>query len=207
MNKFLSFVTTSFVGGILVVIPLWITILLTGGVISALRGALHPIGGWFSKDSAHPDLVAFLILLLLCFLSGAFIQTPLARSIGTMVDGRFLCAIPGYRLVRSLLARMTGAEHDQTWAVALVEFDDATVPGFVVEELPNGKYTVFVPSVPTPAAGAVYVMEARRVHIVDIPFAQALKSVAQWGVGTASFVAALDTGKGRSNEGATSIAS
>lgn len=200
MSKFLSFATTSFVGGLLVVIPIWITVLLVGGVISALRGALHPIGGFFAKDSAHPDLMAVLMLLVLCFLAGAFIQTRLAHSMGTVIDGRFLSSVPGYRLVRSLLARMTGEEHDHTWAVALVEIEDALVPGFVVEELPDGQYTVFVPSVPTPAAGTVYILEPRRVHVVDVPFTQAVRCIAQWGVGCSSLLAAFNAGKGKSSE-------
>ena len=31
------------------------------------------------------------------------------------------------------------------------------VPAFIIEELDDGRLTVFVPSVPTPLAGAVYV--------------------------------------------------
>jgi uncharacterized membrane protein len=170
---------------------------LIGGAISALRGALHPFGGWLLQGTAYPVLVAALILLGICFLAGWFLQTPLARSIGSAVDGGILVAIPGYRLLRSLVQHMTGEKHDHTWAVALMEFDEALVPGFVIEELPDGQYTVFVPSVPTPAAGAVYIMEARRVHIINVPFAQALRCIAQWGAGSSALLAALNARKAR----------
>jgi uncharacterized membrane protein len=194
MKRLLSFLSTSFIGGLLVILPLWLTILIIGAAISALRGALHPIGGWLVDGSAHPDLVAALILVLLCFLAGAFLQTRLASSIGSAMDGTIFSAVPGYRLIRRLLRR---DEHDQRWAVALVQFDDATVSGFVVEELPDGQYAVFVPSVPTPAAGSVYIMEAHRVHIVDVPFAQALRCVAQWGAGSSSLMTAFKANKAR----------
>jgi uncharacterized membrane protein len=149
-------------------------------------------------------LVAFLILVLLCFGAGVFTQTPLARSIGSALNGGILVAIPGYRLVQSLLHRLTGEKHGDTWAVALVEFDDALTPGFVVEELQDGHYTVYVPSAPTPAAGTVYVMEARRVHIVDVPFPHALRCVAQWGVGSSALLAALNAQKASATGGASS---
>ena len=50
------------------------------------------------------------------------------------------------------------------------EIEDALVPAFIVEELDDGRFTVFVPSVPTPFAGAVYILSRERVHLVDIPF-------------------------------------
>jgi uncharacterized membrane protein len=195
---FLRFLPTCFVGGLLVILPLWLTILLVGGMVTTIRGALHPFAGVLLEGLAYPDLISFLILLLLCFVAGAFIQTQLAKSIGMGVDGRVLSMIPGYRLVRSLLHRLMGEHSDQTWAVALVEIEEALMPGFVVEELPDGQYTVFVPSVPTPAAGAVYIIEARRVHIIDIPFPQAIQCIAQWGAGSSKLLAALNAAQGRS---------
>jgi hypothetical protein len=37
---------------------------------------------------------------------------------------------------------------------ALAEIEDALAPAFVIEELPDGRFTIFVPSIPTPLAGA-----------------------------------------------------
>jgi len=135
--------------------------------------------------------VAFAALLVLCFLAGLMMRTRLGRSATTMVEENVLCWIPGFRLIRDLLKRIAGEQEDQTWAVALVEIEEALVPVFVVEHLPDGQYTVFVPSVPTPAAGAVYVMAPERVHIVDVPFAQGLRCITKWGTGTGVLVEAM----------------
>ena len=51
--------------------------------------------------------------------------------------------------------------------------------------------TVFVPSVPTPFAGAVYILNRERVHPVDIPFTDAMKSISRWGAGSKNMVAAI----------------
>ena len=61
--------------------------------------------------------------------------------------------------------------------------EDALVPSFIIEELGDGRLTVFVPSIPTPLAGAVYVLPRERVHPVDVPFTQALQTVPRWGSG------------------------
>ena len=59
------------------------------------------------------------------------------------------------------------------------------------EELDDDRFTVFVPSVPTPMAGAVYILTRDRVHPLDIPFTQAVKPISRWGSGSKDLVAAM----------------
>jgi hypothetical protein len=77
----------------------------------------------------------------------------------------------------------TGDSRENAWQPALAEIEDALVPAFIVEELDDGRFTVFVPSVPTPLAGAIYILTAARVHPVDVPFTQATKVITRWGSG------------------------
>ena len=44
--------------------------------------------------------------------------------------------------------------------------------------------TVFVPSAPTPAAGAVYFLTEGRVRLLDVPVSAAVACVARLGVGS-----------------------
>jgi uncharacterized membrane protein len=76
----------------------------------------------------------------------------------------------------------------------MVEIEDALVPAFIIEELNDGRMTVFVPSVPTPLAGAVYVLDRQRVHPLDIPFTQAVSAISRWGAGSSELVAAMQRG-------------
>ena len=87
--------------------------------------------------------------------------------------------------------RMAGKGDENEWKPVLAEIEDALVPAFIVEELDDGRFTVFVPSVPTPFAGAVYILDRERVHLVDVPFTQAMKSVSRWGSGSKELVAAM----------------
>jgi uncharacterized membrane protein len=77
------------------------------------------------------------------------------------------------------------------WKPVLAEIEDALVSAFIVEELDDGRLTVFVPSVPTPLAGAVYILSRERVLLVDIPYTEAIKSVSRWGSGSKDLVAAI----------------
>ena len=50
---------------------------------------------------------------------------------------------------------------------------------------------MLVPSVPTPMAGAIYILPPERVHPVDVPFTVALKVFSKWGTGAGEFVRAM----------------
>ena len=63
----------------------------------------------------------------------------------------------------------------------------------MIEELEDGRFTVFVPSVRALLAGAVYILSRERVHSLDIPFTQAVQSISRWGSGSKELVAAMKT--------------
>ena len=71
---------------------------------------------------------------------------------------------------------------------------EALVPALIVK-LEDGAYTVLVPSVPTPMAGAVYILPPERVHPVDVPFTAALRVFTKWGAGSGEFVRAMQAAK------------
>jgi len=73
----------------------------------------------------------------------------------------------------------------------LAEIEEALVPAFIVEELDDGRLTVFDPSVPTALAGGVYILSPNRVHALNIPFTQAVKVISRWGSGSKDLVAAM----------------
>jgi uncharacterized membrane protein len=100
--------------------------------------------------------------------------------------------IPGYAVFRSLTLQLVGQGRENAWKPAFVEIEEALVPAFI-EEHEDGRFTVFVPSVPRPFAGAVYVLSRERVHPLDVPFTQAIKPVSRWGAGCKDLIAAMKT--------------
>jgi hypothetical protein len=85
--------------------------------------------------------------------------------------------------VRGLAARVAGDEHEATFRPALVEIEEALSPGFIIEELQDGRYTVLVPSVAPPAAGSLFILPRERVHPVNVPFTSVVKVISKWGRG------------------------
>ena len=102
--------------------------------------------------------------------------------------------IPGYALVRGLTERVSGEEREGAFRPALVEIEDALAPGFIIEELDDGRYTVLVPSVPTPAAGTLFILPRERVHPWTCPSRQAVKVISKWGTGAGEMARGITVG-------------
>jgi uncharacterized membrane protein len=134
------------------------------------------------------------VVLVVCFFVGAAVRTRTGRIVRERMEKAFFERLPGYGLLRSLTQRLANDGDETAWKPALVELEEALVPAFIIEELDDGRLTVFVPSVPTPFAGAVYILNRERVHALDVPFTQAIRSVSRWGSGSKDLVAAMRNG-------------
>jgi uncharacterized membrane protein len=183
------------IAGILVVVPVYLGGLLLLKAAKSLADLLKPVTALLPVWLPGDQFLSLLLLLAICYLVGLAIGTPVGREIQKRIEHSLFEKIPGYTLFRSLTQRLVGESQDEAWKPALAEIEDALVPAFIIEEHADGRYTVFVPSVPTPLAGAVYVLNADRVHPVDIAFTQALKTVSRWGAGCKDLVAAMEGAK------------
>jgi len=195
MKQALAFTTRALFTGLLIIVPIYLAILLLLKGMSSIAGLVRPLAAlmpdWVPADTA----LSLLFVLVLCFLVGVAVRTRAGHAVRERVERTFFERIPGYTLLRSLTQQMAGESRGNVWKPALFKSDEGLLPAFIIEEFADGRYTVFVPSIPTPFAGAVYVLDASRVHPLDIPFSEALKTVSRWGSGAKDMVAAMEKGK------------
>lgn len=191
MRTIAEFTKTTLIGGLLVVLPVYFTLLLLAKTVMGLVALLEPITAPIPASVHFRTVVAALVLMGVCFVAGLVVRTGPGQRAKTALDRNLLEKIPGYGLLRSLAGRVAGEQGDAAFAVALVEIEDALVPAFIVEELEDGSYTVFVPSVPTPAAGAIYILPRERVHKLDVPFTTGVSVISRWGTGAGELVKAM----------------
>jgi len=189
-----EFITSTLVGGLLFVVPVYLAVLLLLKGMKSVGTLVRPFTALLPDWIPAERLLSLLVVLTFCFLVGYALRTQSGRAVRERLEVVFFGKLPGYGLIRSLTQRMAGDSSETAWMPALVELEDALVPGFVIEPLDDGRFTVFVPSVPTPFAGAVYILTADRVHILDVPFTQAVRSISRWGSGSRELVAAMRKG-------------
>jgi uncharacterized membrane protein len=191
MKPIWEFVKNTLVGGLLVVVPLYLAVLLLLKAMQTVAGLVRPVAKLLPPALPAENLLSLLLVLGICFLLGLALRARTGRAIRERIEQSLFERIPGYALIRSLTQRLAGESRENVWQPALAEIEEALVPAFIIEELEDGRFTVFVPSIPTPLAGAVYVLSRERVHPLDVPFTQAIQTVSRWGAGAKTLVAAM----------------
>lgn len=191
MKQVWNFIIKAMLSGVLVIVPIYLALLLLLKGMSTVLGLVRPWAKVLPEWLPAEQTLSLILVLLICFLIGVTVRTRLGRSARNRIERTFFERVPGYATFRSLTQRAVGDTHENAWMPALAEIEEALVPAFIVEELADGRYTVFVPSVPTPFAGAVYILPRQRVHPLELPFTHALKVISRWGSGSAELVAAM----------------
>ena len=187
-----EFITSTVVGGLFVVVPVYLAVLLMLKGMKTVGSLVRPFAALLPDWIPAESLLSLLLVLAFCSLVGIAVRTRSGRAVRERMEIVFFERLPGYGLLRSLTQRLAGDTDEDAWKPALVDIErGALVPGFIIEEHDDGRFTVFVPSVPTPLAGAVYVLGRERVHILDVPFTQAIRTISQWGSGSRNLVAAM----------------
>ena len=191
MRSIAEFTKTALIGGVLVILPIYLSVLLLLKAVGAIMGLVAPISQGLPESLPFRELIAILILVVVCFVSGIAVRTGPGLRAKNALERSLLEKIPGYALIRGLAGKIFGGSDEQSFTVVLAEIEDALVPAFLIEDCGNGQCAIFVPSVPTPAAGAIYIIATERVHLVDVPFTQAVSVISKWGAGSRALLAAM----------------
>src|SRR5271166_1418408 len=161
-----EFTKTTLIGGILIILPIYVSILLLAKAIGGLMALVAPIAAGIPASAGIREVLSVIALAVVCFITGLIVRTGPGLRAKNAFEGAVISKLPGYTLLRGLTGRLAGQVDEPTFAPALVEIEEALVPALIIEELEDGSYTVLVPSVPTPMAGALYILPRERVHPV-----------------------------------------
>ena len=143
MKTLTDFLKVTLIGGLLVVLPVWLSLLLLLKAIKGVLGLLQPIAKLLPQRLSHTNVVAICLLVLICFAVGLLIRTRRGQRLGDWLEQHLLGRIPGFSLVRGMIQQFAGAKDEQSFQPALVEIEDALVPAFIIEKHADGQFTVF----------------------------------------------------------------
>jgi uncharacterized membrane protein len=190
-KKFRESVVRAMVTGAGVLVPIYVAILLLLKAMKSLEGLvrplIRPLPTWFPGEA----VVSLFVALLICLLVGLSLRTAMGQAARARIENSVFQKIPGYAMFRGMTRQLAGENLDNSWKPALVEIEEALVPAFIVEEIDDGRFTVFVPSVPTPLTGTIYILTPERVHPLNVQFTQVVKAITRWGSGSKELVGAI----------------
>lgn len=195
MNRFGRSVLQPLGAGLLILAPIYLAVLLVLKAMGSLSKIVGPLAKLLPLWVPGAKIVSLLVVLLVCLMTGLAVRTHLGHETWRKIEKSLFQRIPGYELFRSFTQQLAGESRDRVWRPALAHIGDSLRPAFIIEELKDGRFTIFVPSVPTPFAGAVHILSQDRVHPLDVPFAQAIRVISHWGSGSKDLVAATELKK------------
>ena len=200
MDQIKSFLKTTFVGGLMFLVPVVLLVVLLRYAMQLADKVAKPIAALLPVSQiggvAVPTVIAVSILVLIAFLAGLLSRTPVGRRITHWFEESILGGLPQYRMVKSLADGLTQIESDDGIQPVLMRGDEGWMLGYQMEELPGGWRVVFLPASPTPMSGNVLYVEAAKVRALDITMREAMQLVKRMGIGSASELQTvqLDTG-------------
>lgn len=197
MNKFKSFLKTSFIGGIVVVLPVAILIAVFQWVFNFVTGLIGPLTDALvarsQLNSVFADIIVLAVILVVCFLIGVIVKTGIGKMVHNLIDTKLLSIAPGYNMIKETVLQLFGGKKAPLSRVALVELfaNEVMTTAFITDENPDGTFTVFVPNSPSPLSGNLYHLKSKYVHPIDMTVEQAMGSIISFGSGSSELVAAL----------------
>jgi len=98
MKRLLAFLKATLLGGVIVVLPAWLAVLLVLKALAHLQIFVKPITKHLPQAIGHPRVLAIVLLAALCFGVGLLIQT----AFGSRIKRAVLDKIPGYTTAAQL---------------------------------------------------------------------------------------------------------
>ena len=158
------------------------------GRLARPLAVFYPAGSSQAAETA----LAILMLFIICLATGVAVLSRPGRAVRERLDTSVLAKIPAYSLVRDLTQQLAGQGQESAWRPALAEMGGGLMLAFIIG-LVDGRYTVFIPSVPSPVRGSVYVMARERVRPLNASFAQTIHALSRWGSGFGNLVVGLES--------------
>jgi uncharacterized membrane protein len=190
MKSLFLFIRATLVGGIFMLLPIYLIFTLLYKVHLAAAKILAPLTHFLPDHilGMNADkLVAGLGLVLICFLAGMLFKVSVIKRGIHYLEDHVLSFLPGYSLLKTKTADTFGEKIEYYISTVLVRDGEIWSIGLLIEEA-NGLCTVFFPKAPKNDSGDVKIVPAQYVAKVDIPTKETLLHLKGFGKGTIQWI-------------------
>ncbi|MCP4603742.1 MAG: DUF502 domain-containing protein [Proteobacteria bacterium] len=197
MQKAKSFIKTTVLGGLVVILPVTIILVVFRWLYLKVTDLIQPLTNLLLAKSEmrefYADLIVIFIIVCFCFFIGLAIKTSLGRFVYDKLETKLLSIAPGYNMVKETILQFLGRKKSPFSSVALVQIfqNDTMATAFITEEHEDGSYTVFVPTGPNPTSGQIFHMARKYVHPLEVGIDETMRSIISCGVGSNNLISAF----------------
>ncbi len=194
MNRIKTFIKTSVVGGLVVLLPAALLLLIFKWLFNWITDIIQPLTNLVLAREQFQEFVADVIvigiILVICFVVGTVVKTKVGRYIQENLENRILKIAPGYPTIKSIIMQFIGKKKSPFSSVALVRpfENDTLMTAFITDTHDNNWYTVFVPTGPNPTTGFVFHLKGKYVQGINVAVEEALRTVISCGAGSTHLI-------------------
>jgi len=189
MKNFRQMIRTTLIGGVLFLVPMVVVVAIIGKAIQIMKVAAAPLAKLIPVELFDGlvilEILAVLILILLCLLVGVLARSAWAKKTRQKLDAVLYQLVPGYSVVKGITSGIDDSDHEQSMRPVLVRLDDQLQVAFEVERVADGFVAVFFPGSPDPLSGTLSYVTSDRVKPIDVGFNAVLKLHRHRGTGSA----------------------
>ncbi len=188
MKRFIEFLKTTAIGGLLVLLPVLLLYLLLAETLPLIIALATPIADLFPQGAFDrinfPVLIALILLVGASFVIGLALRSAIGRRMGGWIERNALGRLPAYSALKGLTKGFVGATEGAAFRPALlISSDDERELAYVIEDHGDGQLTVLVPWSPAAFAGSLKIVSQDRIEFVDTNLGEFTKVLSHWGVG------------------------
>lgn len=172
MKNVLAFFKLTAMGGLLVLLPILLFILLLTEIVNLVVGLATPIADLFPPgtfdDPEHPVALAVILLVGASLLIGIAMKSKTAIWLGGWLQAKTVGNLPLYRFVKSLVSGLIGADKADNFKPALLDAGNGQREFvYVVEDLGNGELISLCPHAPSGFVGPLKIVPAHDITRLD----------------------------------------
>jgi uncharacterized membrane protein len=173
MNKIIHHLKDRFIKGLVFLLPLLVVFVLLGKALYYTKGFSIKIAKLLGvpktmEVGAH-TIVSAVIIIILCVLLGYLVHFTFMVNIRSWVDNKLADLLPGYATYRALAFSKFNKEEEKLpfEKAVLVRENNYHYPGFLMDELPDGRLTIFIPFGGNVKEGRIIIVPSDDVIILD----------------------------------------
>lgn len=190
MEKFKSFLKTSIIGGVVVILPMFIFIMVFKWLFGWVTDIIQPLTNLIVTKSHMSEIIAdaivIAVILISCFIIGIIVKTKIGKFIHENLERKILKTAPGYSTIKEIVMQLIGKKFPFS-SVALVRVfeNDTLMTAFITDtHEEDGSCTVFIPTAPNPTSGFIYHVKDEYIQHVNISVEEAMRSIITCGAGS-----------------------
>lgn len=193
MRGITSFLKTTAMGGLFVLLPVLLLYLLISEAMEAVIMLATPIADLFPKGTfdqeVYPALISAILIVIASFLIGLTLRFGAGRRFGAWIERKVLGRLPAYHAIKGLTTGFAKAKDGGAFRPAVLTSPEGVREfAYVIENHDDGQMTVLLPWVPTPFAGSLKIVSQERIEVLDTNLGDFTKVLSEWGVGARDLI-------------------